>query len=247
MTIAELRMTPPANGTVVSLSGVVVVSRVTSTKYGHVWVQDPGGGQYSGIQLFCNYGGTSPDCALTKTTIDALAAGAIVDVSGKFNVYTPTSPANAPPQLEIDAPMIMGTGQTMPPVAMTVSASTLAKDQYSTSSDPYKGAYVEVATGGPYHVTSTTAMEFQQSCTGPSGAGTTYTGFETNNGTTTLAIGLAFYQTVTYCLPGCYTCSNQVTTSQSWSKISGIVEPASNTNGSIYLQLSPTADSDLTP
>jgi hypothetical protein len=239
--VATLRQSPPANGTAVTLHNVVVVGHVTSKKYGHVYVQDQGGGNYSGIHLFCNYGGTSPNCAMTQATIDALVVGTIVTVDGSFTTYTPTSPAGAPTTLEIDAPMITPGTTMMAPVAMAVNASSLTKSSFNSSSDPYKGAYVKVT--GNFSVSSTTAMEFQQNCT--TGGGTTYAGFETSDGTDTLAVALTFYKTVTYCFAGCgFTCGNPIT-NQTFTQVAGIVEPDSNANGSIYLRISPLTDSDL--
>jgi hypothetical protein len=238
--IAPLRQSPPADGTAVSLSNVVVVGHVTSKKYGHVYVQDQGGGMYSGIDVFCNYGGTTPNCTMTQSQIDGLAVGAVVSVTGSFLTYTPTSPSGAPSQLEIDAPTITDSGTTMPPTALSVTASDLAKTQFTSSSDPYKGAYVKVS--GSFTVSSVTPTEFKSTCNTST---TTYGGFEASDGTSTLAVGLNFYQSVTYCLPGCTTCSNTVTKSQAFGEIAGIVEPSSNTDGAIYLGISPLSDSDL--
>jgi hypothetical protein len=226
----------------VSLSNVVVIGHVTSKKYGHVYVQDPGGGEYSGIHLFCNYGGTSPNCAMTQAQIDAIAIGSVVSVGGSFQTYTPSTPTNAPSALEIDAPTITETGQTMTPVAIAVSAATLGKSQFQSSTDMYKGSYVKIASSAT--VSSTTPTEFQAACTGTT-SGTTYGGFEATVGGTTLAVGLNFYKSVTYCLPGCgFACSNPVT-HQTFTQIAGIVEADSNANGAIYLRISPLSDSDL--
>jgi hypothetical protein len=245
--IKTIRMNQPTNGTMVTLKSVVVTGHVSSKKYGHVWVQDQGGGQYSGIELYCNYGGTHPNCTMTQQQIDALAVGTVVDVTGSFSSFLlSTAPAGAQPNLEIDAPTITSTGQTMTPAAVDVDAATVAKAQLaSPAADPFKGAYVHV-TGGPFTVSSTTAAEFTATCTGSNGsAGTAYDGFEASGGGQTLAVGLGFYNTVTYCLPSCgYPCSNQIT-NQTFTNVSGIVEPEYNANGQVYLQVSPTVDGDL--
>jgi hypothetical protein len=230
-----------------------VTARVTSKKYGKVWVQDAGGGAYSGIEVFCDYGGTKPNCSMTQAQIDALAIGSVVDVTGMFSSFLlSTAPAGAQPNLEIDAPTISATGQNATPTAVDVDAATIARDQLAApTADPYKGAYVRV-TGGSAMVSSTNAMEFATSCTDkstPAQTGTTFGGFEVSGGGKTLAVGLGFYKTVTYCLPCTgvampYPCTNQVT-NQTFSSVSGIVEPEYNANGMVYLQLSPTTDSDL--
>jgi hypothetical protein len=245
-TIKTIRMNQPTNGAMVSLQNVVVTGHVSSKKYGHVWVQDAGGGQYSGIELYCNYGGTTPNCTMTQAQIDALAVGTVVNVTGSFKSFLLSSaPSGAQPNLEIDSPMITATGQTMTPMAVTVDAATIAKAQLaSPGAKPYEGVYVTVT--GPFTVSSTTAAEFSSTCTSAMGsAGTTYTGFEATGGGQTLAVGLTFYKTVTYCLPDCgFSCTNQVM-DQTFTSVSGVVEPEYNANGQVYLQISPTVDGDL--
>lgn len=245
-TIKAIRMHQPTDGTSVALQNVVVTAHVTSKKYGHVWVQDAGGGQYSGIELYCNYGGTTPNCSLTQAQIDALQVGSVINVTGSFKSFLlSTAPTGAQPNLEIDAPTIAATGQTMAPVAVQTDAATIAKAQLAApGADPFKGTYVTVT--GPFTVSSTMAAEFSAACTSSTGtAGTTYGGFEATGASQTLAVGLTFYKTVTYCLPDCgYPCTNTVT-NQTFTSISGVVEPEYNANGQVYLQISPTTDGDL--
>ena len=254
-TIKATRMAPPATGTAVAFANVVVTARVSSSKYGKIWVQDQGGGTYSGIELFCNYAGNNPTCALTKAQIDALVAGTVVNVTGSFDSFLlSTAPAGAQPTFEIDAPVITTTGTTMTPVAVDVPAATIAKAQLAAATaEPYKGAYVHV-TGGPFTVPTLSAPEFAASCTDksvPVQNGTTYNGFEAAAGAQTLAVALNFYNTVTYCEPCAnvampYACSNPVSTTQTFTTLSGIVEPNySSTSSMVYLQISPTSDADL--
>ncbi len=75
--------------------------------------------------------------------------------------------------------------------------------------------------------------------------GTTYAGFEAMAGATTVAITLNFYNTLSYCTPICGRACNNPVTTQSFATLKGIVEPDSNTNGSVYLGISPVQDSDL--
>lgn len=253
MSVKSVRMTQPTNGAMISFANVVVVAHVSSKKYGHVWVQDQGGGTYSGIQIYCNYGGTTPNCSMTQAQIDALAVGSVVNVTGTFKSFLlSTAPAGAQPTLEIDTPVITATGQSMPPVAVDVPAATIAKAQLaSAAAEPYKGTYVHVT--GPFPVSSIAATEFSSSCTDksmPVQTGTTFSGFEATSGSDTLAIGLGFYSTMTYCLPCAgvakpYPCVNPVSTALHFSTVSGIVEPEYSSNGAVYLQVSPVTDADL--
>jgi hypothetical protein len=252
--IKTIRQNQPTNGTMVTLQNVIVTSHVSSKKYGHVYVQDAGGGQFSGIQLFCNYGGTHPDCAMTQAQIDALAIGTVVNVTGSFSTFlSSTAPAGAQPILEIDAPTITATGQTATPTAVDVDAGTIAHDQLMGGSDPYKGAYVHVTGATGLKASSIAATEFTMTCTDksmPPQSGMTFGGFEATAGSTMLDVSLNFYNTVTYCLPCAgvampYPCTNPVTANETFSDLRGIVEPQYNSNGSIYLEISPTSDTDL--
>ena len=254
MSIKSIRMNQPTNGTAVSLANVVVTAHVTSKKYGHVWVQDQGGGQYSGIELYCNYGGTHPNCSMTQAQIDALAIGDVVNATGMFSSFLSSSaPAGAVPTLEIDAPVITSTGQTMMPATVDVDAATIAHDQQAAmTATPYMGAYVHV-TGTSFKASSVSAAEFSMSCTDmsmPPQMGSTFGGFEATAGTTLLDVSLNFYKTVTYCLPCTgvtmpYPCTNAVTANETFTALSGIVEANYNTNGQVYLGISPTSDTDL--
>lgn len=245
--IKDLRQNPPAAMAPVALKDVVVVARVTSHKYGSVWVQDQGGGKFSGIHIFCNYGGKTPNCTMTQAQLDALQIGQLVSITGKYDPYTPKMPANAQPQLEISSPVITTGSGMMAPFAIDVTPDQIAKDQFSgSSSDSYKGTLVHV-TGGPYMVSNVMAPEFQATCMDMAGmVGTTYYGFEVSGGGKTLALGTNFYSTLTYCLPQCgYPCTNPVT-NQSFTSVTGIVEPdASLSAGTQFLKISPVQDSDL--
>jgi hypothetical protein len=258
-TIASLRQSPPATGTVVTLTNVVVVGSVSSTKYGHIWVQDAGGGQYTGIQVFCAFSSSTAPCSLTRAALDALKPGAIVTVNGQFTVETPsaTAPTGTPNSLEIDSPTVT-VGTTMgSAVAVSVDAATLAMGNYAAGgpADAYKGAYVEV-TASAVTASSVDPAEFEDSCTGmgsgsgSAATGTTYDGFEATSGSTTLAIAFTFYDSLTYCLPcsaaNPYPCANAVTASEAFTTVRGVVEADySSSAGDVYLQISPVVDTDL--
>jgi hypothetical protein len=136
----------------------------------------------------------------------------------------------------------------MQPVAMTVTADMIAKDQFAASSStPLQGELVQVTTGGPFTVSSTMASEFTGTCTSMTGMmGTQYYGFEISGGGKTIAVGTNFYQSLTYCIPACgYPCTNPVTT-QNFTSIEGIVEPSSNsTTNDVFLQIAPVSDAQL--
>jgi hypothetical protein len=253
-TVKDIRMHQPTNGAMLALSNVVVVAHVSSKKSGSIYVQDQGGGMYSGIKVFCNYGGTTPSCTMTQAQIDALAVGTVVNLTGKFNSFLlSTAPAGSQPVFEIESPLITSAGTTMAPVAVDVGADVIAKAQLAApGADPFKGAYVHVTGAASYAVSSTMPAEFSATCTGmgtPGASGTTFSGFEAAGGGQTLAIGLSFYNTLTYCLPCTatmpYPCTNAVT-NQSFTSVKGIIEPDYNKNGMVFLRISPVVDTDLT-
>src|SRR5262249_51282945 len=107
-TIRALNMNPPAPNSPAAITGVVAVGRVTSSTTATAWVQDPGGGPYSGIQLYC----PKSSCA-AYDTIDTLAAGEVLDVTGTYDVFQ-GSP-------ELKGVTITKKGTTMAPVATTLT------------------------------------------------------------------------------------------------------------------------------
>jgi hypothetical protein len=257
-TIKNLRMTPPGIGTSVTLNNVVVVQSVTSMKHGDIWVQDMGGGQYSGIHLFCNYGGTTPNCTMTpRASIDALNPGMVINVTGNYKPFTPSQPAGAPTQLEIDAPVITTTTMTATPMPLMVTAADVAKDVAVADSAKYHGVYVKV-TPGPFTISSTPAQEFLGTCPimNDAGATMTYFGVEATGQGKTLSIGLNFHTSSMHMnsLNKCYmdncfyfcTAANALT-NQMFQSISGIVEPDSDASSNVmsFIKIMPTVDADL--
>jgi hypothetical protein len=241
-------MTPPADGTSVTLQNVVVVGSVESKKYGQLWVQDAGGGPMTGIHIFCNYGGNTPNCTLTEAMFQAFTPGQVISLTGSFKSYTPSNAPAAAKQLEIDAPTITMTTQMVTPVAITVTAADIAKDQ---SPDQYKGTYVKVT--GPFTVTNVTPLEFERACTttaGDAGAATTHGGFEaTDSAQHVLAVALSFYKTTTYCMSDIcdpmYPCNNPIS-NQTFASITGVVEPDFNSGtNAAFLHIAPVTDADL--
>jgi hypothetical protein len=241
-TIAQMNMAPPAAGTALSFGPVVVVAaRLTTVggaaRYAEVYVQDPGGGMYSGLHVFCDtMPRSSPACSTAMhDLIGGLQPGQVVSVSGVYATF------NGEPELE--QPMVTDSGTTMAPVAVSVTAAALA-DSQQTLSPSLASAYVHLA--GPIHVSNVTASKFA-STTGCSGGMTAYLGFDATAGSTTLAIGLGFPASVTYCLPGCTgaTCAapQLVTTGETFSSLAGIVSlsPASTS----FVRVDPTSDADL--
>jgi hypothetical protein len=248
--VKALRANPPTGSGLVYLKGVVVVSRVSLSTAGEMWVQDAGGGPGTGILVYCDYAGTVVSCSdYDRTSWKQFRRGQVVDVLGVFRRHTPTGAPASALQLRIDSPVITIGPATMDPVATPVSAADVAMN--SLASDALKGSYVSVT--GPVTVANLMPSEFLTTCpNAATGSPANHVvGFELMAGGKTLAVGLNLYETVSYCVPD--TCASAPCThaisNQTFSRILGVVEPhvASSGSATTFLRLSPTVDADLVP
>src|SRR5262249_26362540 len=148
-----LNMNPPAPNSPAAITGVVAVGRVTSSTTATAWVQDPGGGPYSGIQLYC----PKSSCA-AYDTIDTLAAGEGLDVTGTYDEF------HGSPELK--GVTITKKGTTMAPVATTLTPDMVAKGTDSTSPAFVQWNEVLVRLAGPIAATNVTAAQFSATCPG---------------------------------------------------------------------------------
>jgi len=203
----------------------------------------PAGGQYSGIELFCSYSGAAPACTMTKAQIDALTVGSVVGVTGTFSSFLlSTAPAGAQPNLEIDAPVITATGQTMAPVAVDVPAATIAKAPARRRGGGAIQGCVRHVTGGALAVSSAMAAEFATTCSDKSAP------VQMGNHVLRLRAhrrwsdprGRARLLQQRDVLPAVHGCRDAVAcdkpvAAQSFSSVSGIVEPEYSKTGSVYL------------
>ena len=259
-TIANLRMHPPGDGVAVTLQNVVVVQRVDSSKHGDVYVQDMGGGMYSGIHVYCNYdtANNPPKCPMNRTAIQGIHRGDVVNVAGNFKNFMFTQPTGAPTELEVEAPMITSTGQTGTPTAINVTASQVAKGVATGGMNPVPpppaldGVYVKV-TDGPFMVSNANPIEFQGPCPVMTDAGQTMTSFgvEATHGSDTLALGLTFHTSMnnttslTYCTGTCFGCTNEIS-GHTFSTVSGIAAGSSDSStAQVFFEIMPTIDTDL--
>jgi hypothetical protein len=236
-----LLLNPPADGTDIAINGAVVVAQSASSTDGKVYIQDAGGGPQSVIRAQCTYGGTKPNCVGSKQLTELHTRGEVVNVTGKvLHIHT-----GAPPDVSmivIDQADVVGTSSSLQAVATPVQAAEVAKDQIASL---YRGTYVQI-TDGPFQVTNITPYEFHKQCTGSTM--THYRGFEVaSSGGTTLAVGLTFDKSLTFCLPDpCSTaaCTNVI--DGGYSQVLGIVE--ADYDGmptQAFLKVMPTDDLDL--
>src|SRR5262249_22202562 len=80
-TVKSITMALPADGSIVALKDVVVVGNELRASGAQVYVQDQGGGTYSGLLIFCN----TTTC---KPSLAGLQPGDVIDVQGTFKNYT---------------------------------------------------------------------------------------------------------------------------------------------------------------
>ncbi len=236
--------TPPAVTAAVTLTGVVVVAhnaRVGGTS-ANLYVQDPGGGRYSGIQVLCQ----TSAAATCVTDILALAPGDVIDVSGKYSVFSSFNP-------EVIAPAITKAGAT----ATVVAASPLPADAVrpdgglapgsttvmSNHFAPYNQVLVKM--DGPVGVTMTTVdPDLTGTCTG---AMTDWRGFGASTAASALYIGDLFAPAgftlceVDQCDNKTCAAGDLVTMADTFTSVMGVARFSKNNK----LQLAPRSDADI--
>jgi hypothetical protein len=184
MTIAKARQAYAKTGTAQTITVNAVVTGVqgTATDDQVYWyVEDPQGGPYSGISVYCDplAATTCPCMASCANHVAAPPIHTLVSISGTISAYHDQY------QLEPSTQKILKMNETPPPV-YTVSASDLAEGGNS----PYRGVYVSFP--GMVKVTDTEPAALYDSqclpdggtgmplCTGYPCSPPTYSGFEVN-------------------------------------------------------------------
>jgi hypothetical protein len=209
-TVRSLRQSPPAKNAPVTLQGVVVVGRVTSSRNAYAWVQDPGGGPLSGISIYCQ---KENGCAAGYDVIDKLEDGDVVDIAGKYDEFMGTA--------QLIAPTVTKKGTKIAPVALTITADQVANTvAIDGAFDQIHQALVRLE--GPIKVSNVTPAGLARDC--PTGSGKQYDGFEVTAGGKTVNVGLGFYDTVKWCIPGCgFTCDKPVPMGMDLQHVQGVI------------------------
>ncbi len=180
-TIAKARQAYSGTAASASLTVNAVVTAVQGGSGDQViwYVEDPAGGPYSGISVFCDpLAATTCPCKASCTPhVAAQPIGTLVSITGTISAY------HGQLQLEPTAQTVLQTGATPPPTYMA-SASDLSE----TATSPYRGVYVKF----PSTVTVdnlTPTVLYDSECNTGSGSGMplcttcappTYAGFEVN-------------------------------------------------------------------
>jgi hypothetical protein len=242
-TIKSIRQNPPGPNDVVEVKKVIVVARVRTSTRVTFFVQDQGGGEFSGIQVFCPKNGCTQYDAL-----GTLQRGDVVDISGKYSVFlgepelsfvTVTekgttylafmiSVGGTPvlsPEIAANngnSPVVTVPGGTMAAVATLVPASQVSTDFDVKSADFQRFHQVLVKVNGPATVATVTASNFDATV-----------------GAKTIFTDIAGFFGVTWCgTPGCG--ANEIHVNDVLSSMTGVIRIASQKT-----QFAITRDSDL--
>jgi hypothetical protein len=233
-------MAQPASGAALIVERAVLVG--TSGNRKTLYVQDEGGGAYSGIAVFCNFSSTRNPCPITETEIKTFKRGDVLTVMGTFDVFTPPAPPGAAPQLEIKPTSIIKLG-TAAPVAVAAAAADLAKDATGASNEQWRGVYLHMVGGGPFAVSNLEPPELMNSnppapmCAN----GPRYGGFEVTAGSAHLLIATSFYRSIKLANdPACAFAGDcLVTDSTTFSALGGVYDVSFGAQ-----QLMPVIDDD---
>jgi hypothetical protein len=255
MSIKSINMgAEPAFKAPIIVDSVVVVARVTSRTQGNVWVQDQGGGEYSGIHVFCSFTSSSNPCVHNREFIDGLVPGDVISISGAFSN---NDFQGRPDDWEIMTPVITKKGTKMTPVALTVTADMVAKDKLTNEDYKKKlnATYVKIASA--ITISKFQAPEYSADCTPPQidagvalpDAGSVKAfdaGFEAKAGDVTIMIGMSFFDTLKVCLPDCGYCTGDslLKDTDTFSFVQGIAY-ADRRNALDYVEIRPVTDADL--
>jgi len=184
MTIAKARQAYAATGTdqTITVNAIVTGVQGTMTNDQVYWyVEDPQGGPYSGISVYCDpmAATTCPCMASCANHVAAPPIHTLVSITGTLSAY------HGAYQIEPTAQTILKMNETPPPVPV-VTASDLAEGGNS----PYRGVYVSFPGKVTVDDTEPAALYDTQClpdggtgmplCTGYPCSPPTYSGFEVN-------------------------------------------------------------------
>jgi hypothetical protein len=247
-TIAQAREAFLDAGAAPSITVTAVVTAVQGPTGDQViwYVEDPTGGPYSGIAVFCDpLAATTCPCKQSCTPhVAAAPIGTLVSITGKITAY------HGALQLEPTAQTILQMNATPPPVH-----AAMASDLEETGNSPYRGVYVKF--GSTVTVDNVTpAALYDSECNPDGGTGMplcndnceppTYAGFEVNGpGTGAFFVEETFFPFVTLASsPECLTGAVAVTNGKTFPFMAGIldVDPYAGDQ-----MLSPVQPSDYGP
>ena len=237
MTIAEAIMNKVT--TPITVTAYVTAVRSNTTDKAEFYIEDPAGGAYAGIDVFCDHGAKKP-CA---ASIMAPALHSLATVTGTLSAYKGKN------ELDPTAVTMTSMTGTAPPIP-TVTTSDLSP----SGMNKYVGTLVKLATKVTVDDVTPTAL-YDSSCAGDAGvngscsgcAPPTYSGFEIVDGSGNKAlVENAFYSSEHLASsPECLTQPSAVPVhvATTFSAITGILDY--DIYGSVQV-LEPVQDSDYT-
>lgn len=248
-TIAEARQAFLDGGSAPAITVNAVVTAVQGPSGDQVnwYVEDPAGGPYSGIVVFCDpLAATSCPCkASCSPHVEAQPIGTLVSITGTISAY------HGQLQLVPTAQTTVQMNATPPPVYMAA-----ASDLSETGNSPYRGVYVKFPTTVTVDNLTPPAL-YDSECNTDGGAGMplcsgcappTFAGFEVNGpGTGAFYVEETFFPFVPLASsPECLTQSGAVvvTSGETFPFMAGILDVDPYAGAQV---LSPVQPSDYGP
>jgi hypothetical protein len=179
MTIAAARQSNPTGP--ITVKGFVTALGGVPGDYPTWYIEDPAGGQYSGVDVYCD------PLATTKCTVPEPALHDLISLTGTLTTYM------GQVEFEPTAMMVVQSNAMAPPVAALTAA-----DIAPTGNSPYRGVYVSLTITAPTKlvvdsVTPKALADTGTSCAANFDAGVpqctnlcegpVYSGFQANDGT----------------------------------------------------------------
>lgn len=166
--IKALRMGQVADGTRVSLRGVVVTYHETRSGVGTLVIQDQDGGPFSAMLLFCTFAGV--DCNLTPSKVDNMPIGRVIDVDGVIQIVQPPGTPTPPKEVHVFRTQVTETAMTRTITPTPVTAAMVAWDAFPASMTAGL-MWQRVEVTGPLTVSENHPPRLQGTCAGLDDAG----------------------------------------------------------------------------
>jgi hypothetical protein len=123
----------------ITVKGFVTALAGKPTDYPQWYIEDPAGGAYSGVAVFCDPLGS------TMCTVPEPALGDLIQVTGAISTYM------GQVQLEPTAMKVLQSNATPPPIPVLTAA-----DIAPTANSPYRGVFVKLMIGSKLIVDNVT-------------------------------------------------------------------------------------------
>ncbi len=227
----------------ITVTAVVIAINGAAPDAKEWYIQDPAGGAYSGVSVYCNKTAKSNPCPMT---INVPALHDLVQVTGKLSTF------KGKVELQPTAQMTMMAGAT-PPAPATAMAANIGPASTDAS---LRGQLVKLTGTLPVDNVTPSALHDSR-CNGEGGTmctgchPPTYSGFQINDGAShEVLVDNVFYTNEHLASsPECVAMGGagmQVSVGKTFTMLTGILDIDPYAAGSNIVVVEPTADSDYT-